>query len=1082
MKPIKSFALGVVLASYVAAPAWALTIADVPLFQSTTVSPNVVLLLDDSGSMRHIIWADGYNNNYNYILNGGSGSAEYSYNYNFYGLAAQGGQIAKSTMWRGGCESGFDKIRLDGVTEKCLKFPDPIGGDETWFVPNYVAYLARTYADGTDLTTVPAVPNAFRMDVLKTAAKSIVNGNPGMRFGIFSFAGRVGGELNAEVGSTQSTLTSTIDGLSPNSSTPLAEAYYDVTRYMRGLDPYTSPQLYRCQKNFGVVITDGLPTYDTDFPTDDPDGFPSTGDWDGLSPLTASLTPAPQLSDGYKPAGSNEGDEGYSLYLDDVAKFAYDIDFRRTGNDTFGVSYSDPAFLKQNMQTYTVGFSVANQMLQDAADYGNDGVSNGDSEGEYFSANNAAQLSDALSQAIQSIKSQTSSAAAIATNSTRLDTDTLIYQAKFNSGDWSGELIAYGINTGGTVGSERWRTGDTDLSLIPSSTARNVYTRNATTGVAFQWANLSPAQKASLSSNDADGAVVVDWLRGGSSGATLSSASNSEVLRSKTTVLGDIVNSDPVFVGAQSYGYTVPNDLLVANEPADSYQAYVDAKAASGATKTVMVGANDGMLHAFNAETGSELFAYVPSSLYAARTGTSGVTPGLRHLTKSTYTHKYYVDGSIGVGDVYDSSWKTYAVGGLGAGGRGIYALNISTPASFSASDVLWEVTAPDTNTSGNNWNDLGYTYGAPIIVRTQDDSNPWVAIFSNGYGSNTQSAALYVVNATTGAFIKKIVVDTDLIADVDNGLSAPSAIVDANRKLTAVYAGDLKGNLWKFDFSSTSASGWDVAYTSGNNSSRVSVPLFIAKNADNQAQPITSGLEIGAHPTSGLMIYFGTGKYFETSDNTVGNSPQKQSFYGIWDKAGNNSAQNASGGPITSTDRLFLRQQTITTEVSAGGNDYRVVSTNPITTANWSGLRGWYLDLVPPSGIAAGERAVSLPLLRAGRIIFTTVIPSADPCLAGGTSWLMEMDSVTGGSLNYAVLDVNGDGEFNSADKVACGSGQLCNPGGMRSREGIIKTPGIVSAGDTEYKYSGGSSGSILVITEKGSSKEGRMSWRQLR
>jgi type IV pilus assembly protein PilY1 len=432
------------------------------------------------------------------------------------------------------------------------------------------------------------------------------------------------------------------------------------------------------------------------------------------------------------------------------------------------------------------------------------------------------------------------------------------------------------------------------------------------------------------------------------------------------------------------------------------------------------------------------------------------------------------------VGDVYDvTAWKTYAVGGLGAGGRGIYALNISTPANFSASNVLWEITAPDTNTVGNNWNDLGYTYGAPIIVRTQDSSNPWVAIFSNGYGSNTGGAALYVVNATTGAFIKKIVVDTDLIADVDNGLSAPSAIVDANRTLTAVYAGDLKGNLWKFDFSSTSYLNWDVAYTSGNNASRVSVPLFIAKNAGGQAQPITSGLEIGSHPTSGLMIYFGTGKYFEASDNTVGVSPQMQSFYGIWDKIGNSNAENASGGPITDARNTILQAQRISYE----SGDYRVVSTTAIT---WATKRGWFIDLGSPgigtTNVAAGERAVSLPLLRAGRIIFTTVIPSADPCLAGGTSWLMELDAFTGGNLDYAVLDTNGDGEFNNADKVACGSGLLCNPAGLRSREGIIKTPGIVSAGDTEYKYSGGSSGNILVITEKGSLKEGRMSWRQLR
>ena len=794
-------------------------------------------------------------------------------------------------------------------------------------------------------------------------------------------------------------------------------------------------------------------------------------DWDGVG---NGLAEGVQYSDG--PGGAEDG-EGNYLYLDDIAKFAYDSDLRNTGDDQAGVSFNDADFLKQNLTTYTVGFSVDNQMLRDAAERGS---------GEYYTANSAAQLNDVLSRTLQSIKERTSSAAAIATNSTRLDTDTLIYQAKFNSGDWSGELIAYGINANGTVGDPRWRTGTS--GLIPSPASRNIYTYTGSAGASFAWNNLATAQKTALSNNDADGAVVVDWLRGGSSGATLSAASNGEVLRSRTTVLGDIVNSDPVFVGAQSYGYTVPNDPLITTEPADSYQAYVDAKAASGAVKTVMVGANDGMLHGFNAETGRELFAYVPSSLYAARTTNPGATPGLRYLSKSTYSHKYYVDGSIGVGDVYSSSWKTYAVGGLGAGGRGVYALDITNPSGFSASNVLWEKTAPDVAPAspaadGSDWNDLGHVYGPPVVARAQDGT--WVAIFSNGYNSNTGRAALYIVNATTGALIKRIYAgagtsvspDSPDVPATPNGLSAPAVVVDANRKVTTVYAGDLKGHLWKFNLNDSSASNWGVAYTSGNGQSQVDAPLFTARNAASQIQPITSGLEIGAHPNGGLMLYFGTGKYIETADSTVGASPQKQSFYGIWDKVGNSNATDTSGGPITSLNRSLLRQQTITTETS----DYRVVSTNAITSAQWGSLRGWYLDLVPPSGTAAGERAVSLPLLRAGRIIFTTIIPSADPCLAGGTSWLMEMDSVTGGNLNYPVLDVNGDGEFNSADRVACDSG-LCNPGGMRSREGIIKTPGIVSAGDTEYKYSGGSSGNILVITEKGSIVEGRMSWRQLR
>lgn len=1070
MNRIKSFALGALLASYTASPVWALDIADVPLFQSTIVSPNVMLLIDNSGSMDHITWKVGYQDTTAYPAAEGCISSPWEWDggwvqrtcSNWSALAA-GTTYYRSNFLQLDCASDQRKFRY-GVTERCLFMPDPVGGDNTRFKGNYLSYLVGQNVSNSD------IPTEHRMKVARDVSKSLVVNNSGMRFGVMSFDpadNNDGGKVLAAAGSSVSDITAQIDGLRSETWTPLAEAYYEMTRYYRGLDAnytgdtFTSPIQYRCQKNFGIVVTDGLPTYDTTFPSGDPDGGARIPDWDGVGSGSAEGV---QYSDG---PGGDESGEGHYLYLDDIAKFAYDTDLRSSGSDAASASFSDPDFLKQNLTTYAVGFSVDNQMLRDAAERGH---------GEYYTANSAAQLNTVLNRALQSIKNQTSSAAAIAANSTRLDTGTLIYQAKFNSGDWSGELIAYSINTNGTVDTANisgrgWRTGTT----LTSTSSRNIYTytADATTpdGVEFLWANLTPAQQTNLSvANAADGELVVNWLRGGSSGATLS---DSEVLRTRTSVLGDIVNSNPAFVGAQNYGYTVPNAPLVANEPADSYQAYLDSKSATGAIKLVMVGANDGMLHAFNAETGSEKFAYVPSSLFKQRTGTPGDTPGLRHLTKRNYTHKYYVDGSIGVGDVYASGWKTYAVGGLGAGGRGIYGLDITSPGSFSASDVLWEITAPDTNDSSNNWNDLGYTYGPPVIARTQDDT--WVAIFSNGYDSNTGRAALYIVNATTGAFIKKIVVDTDTTADTTNGLSAPAVMVDANRRITYVYAGDLKGNLWKFDLTNTSSASWDAFKTSGNGSSKVSVPLFTAKNSSNQLQPITSGLEIGSHPTSGgLMIYFGTGKYFENADNTVGSSPQMQSFYGIWDKP--TSGGSLNGWEISA--RSDLQEQRIQYE----SGDYRTVSKN---VPNWASKRGWYLDLGSPSGtgnVAAGERAVSLPLLRAGRIIFTTVIPSADPCLAGGTSWLMELDAFTGGNLAYAVLDVNGDGEFNSADLIACGTGVSCDPAGMRSREGIVNTPAVLSGGPSETKEMGGTSGNIWTVTEKGSSKEGRMSWRQLR
>ncbi|SED42293.1 pilus assembly protein [Pseudomonas anguilliseptica] len=1080
MLKLNSVALGASLALYASSPAWALNIADVPLFQSTTVAPNVMLLVDNSGSMNNIIQAEAALSAswpaIRYVTRSGPDLA--------WAANMADSNIDLSAVEQYTCSSGFKALYdAAGNNGRCYVLPDPVGGGLTRYTANYLAYIYANYTNANnDLTTLSdaVFPKQVRMTVAKESATSIVNANRSMRIGLSSFNSPIfndagpGGSINSSVVSLSSStsvtqaqadanytgLIASINALDAVANTPLAESYYEVTRYFRGLSRYqgagqgnyTSPIQYRCQKNFGIVITDGLPTHDSTFNAPDNDADSRLPDWDGVGSGQAEGI---KYADG---TGVSAG-EGSSLYLDDIAKFAYDIDMRSSGNDLANVSFNDAAFTKQNIETFTVGFSTANQMLEDSAERGGGG---------YYTANNSAQLNSALSSALQSIKERTSSAAAIATNSTRLDADTLIYQAKFNSADWGGELLAFGINADGSVGPVSWRTGT--AGLIPAAASRNIFTRNALGGTAFQWVNLTLAQQAELSvSNAVDGATVVNWLRGGSSGATLTSG---EVLRSRATVLGDIVNSNPVYVGAQNYGYTVPNDPLVTTEPADTYQVFLETK--NSATKLLLVGANDGMVHGFNAETGAELFAYVPTSLFKQRTTTPGATPGLRYLTKSSYAHKYYVDGSIGVGDVYDSNvvnggWKTYAVGGLGAGGRGIYALNITNPAGFSAGNVLWEITAPDTSTASNDWNDLGYTYGVPVIARTND--NTWVAIFGNGYESNTGRAALYVVNALTGALIKKIVVDTDTTADVDNGLSTPSVVVDANRQITYVYAGDLKGNLWKFDLRGA-VSAWDSYKTSGNGASKVSVPLFIAKNASNQVQPITSGLEIGSHPTDGgLMLYFGTGKYFETTDSVVGSSPQMQSFYGIWDKPVTGASLN--GWEITA--RSELQRQQITFESA----DYRSFSNNAI---NWSAQRGWYMDLAPPPYSAAGERSVSLPLLRAGRIIFTTLIPSADPCLAGGASWLMEIDAFTGGSLNYSVLDVNNDGEFNNADKIACGSGLLCYAGGKRSPEGIIKTPGIVSAGKTEYKYSGGSSGNVLVVKEKGSLKEGRMSWRQLR
>jgi type IV pilus assembly protein PilY1 len=239
---------------------------------------------------------------------------------------------------------------------------------------------------------------------------------------------------------------------------------------------------------------------------------------------------------------------------------------------------------------------------------------------------------------------------------------------------------------------------------------------------------------------------------------------------------------------------------------------------------------------------------------------------------------------------------------------------------------------------------------------------------------------------------------------------------------------------------------------------------------------------EVGRGPTGGsLMIYFGTGKFFETGDNVVTAATPVQSFYAIRDDHGTGTG-GASADRVSGRSELV--QQQITQELTFDADDeVRVTSKNAVPSNKY----GWYLDLVSPpvaSPTRLGERAVAQPILREGRIIFTTLIPSGDACDAGGSSWLMELDALSGGRFDNPVFDLNDDGVFTDADNInhdGSNATPKLPPSGRRSRVGIIQTPAIISAGAVEYKVTGGSTGGIESVTEKGSLSKGRNSWRQL-
>jgi type IV pilus assembly protein PilY1 len=477
----------------------------------------------------------------------------------------------------------------------------------------------------------------------------------------------------------------------------------------------------------------------------------------------------------------------------------------------------------------------------------------------------------------------------------------------------------------------------------------------------------------------------------------------------------------------------------------------------------IYVGANDGMLHAFDATTGEEKFAYVPNE----------VMTNLASLKSTTYAHKYFVDGSPFVGDAFlGSAWKTVLLGTTGAGGKAVFALDVTDPTTFTTSKVLWEFTHTE----------LGNTIGQPVIARVAYN-NRWAAIFGNGYNSTSNTAKLFMVfldaNPADGWQAGKdadyMVFDTD--STTNNGLATPT-LYDSNgdKVVDTVYAGDMQGNVWKFDISGTNTNAWGVAYKSGSTPK----PLFTARNASNQVQPITAPVEIGAPPPgkTGVMIYFGTGRFFATGDNT---NLEVQSLYGVLD----------AGAAISTTNRSELQQQTILYEGTDTGTTGRTATTTQIrvlsnTAVDWTTKKGWYLDLVqPPSSTAQGERVISIPLLRHGRVIFTTLVPSTDPCQFGGTSWIMEMDALTGGRLSESVFDLNNDSNFNATDyvTVTVGGVEITVPvSAVKSTVGIIKTPTVVTAGTVEYKLASGTTGEISSTKEKSSAQgTGRVSWREL-
>jgi type IV pilus assembly protein PilY1 len=470
--------------------------------------------------------------------------------------------------------------------------------------------------------------------------------------------------------------------------------------------------------------------------------------------------------------------------------------------------------------------------------------------------------------------------------------------------------------------------------------------------------------------NGAGGANLVNYLAGDRSNE--SSGSGGAYYRKRLHVLGDVVDAQPVYVAAPVFNYT------------DSgYGAFQNTNNAR--QSMVYVGANDGMLHAVNGSTGAEVWSYIPSM----------ILPNLYKLADLNYSanHAFSVDGTPQSSDVCfancasstSADWHTILVGGLGAGGSGYYALDVT---SASSPTLLWEFKYGATQTSATNGfttdPDLGLSFGTPVITKLSDGT--WVVIVTSGYNNNVSSGSghgiVWVLNARTGAIIKKI--DTGVGSIVSpSGLSQIAAYAysaPTNNTALRLYGGDLLGNLWRFDISGLNASGGTVT------------PQLLAtlKDSAGTAQPITATPVLG-NSGSNIMVYVGTGQLLGLSDIVT---TQAQSIYAIKDTLANTSAPGTVGvyGSPRSTSCASSTSANCFVQVTMSDlNGVRTATSS--VSVKLATMNGWFEDL-PESG----ERINTNMDLQQGALVFTSNIPgSSSACSVGGSSYLNYVNYATG-------------------------------------------------------------------------------------
>ncbi len=786
-----------------------------------------------------------------------------------------------------------------------------------------------------------------------------------------------------EATTSRSTWYSRLHAADGSGRTPLkpalnsAGSYFSNTTATGPYGPQATASQYSCRQNFTILTTDGYWN----------EGTVSVGNADNNNGTT--YTDPEGDTYGYTAAAPYR--DSYSNTLADVAMHYWKTDLRTLTNNV-PTSAGDPAFW-QHMVTFGISIGLsgnkgwtsvsdvpANATWADPndtedADRIDDllhAAVNG--HGTFVSASSPSEFTAGLSQALAAIQQRTSSYSNVATNSVSLDAGSQVFNASYVSGIWTGKVTARAVSKAGVSDTAREFT-------LPAWGSRKVFTSNGLTGAGFPTSTQEAALLRTGGPVDypVTGAQNANYIKGDGS----LEERNSGLLRNRpTTVLGDIVGSSPAYVKD---------------------------------TDTLYVGANDGMLHAFDATSGTELFAYVPSIINMNHLAT---------LSRGDYSHKFFVDGPIVVSSRTQTPGENILVGALGKGGKGVYSLNVGTPGAATASSIYnWE----RSDTTGGN---MGLVLGKPILGRVP--AGQTAVILGNGVNSTSEKAVLIVLNLDTGAVIQQI--DTGVgSASTPNGLSAPVGVYDQDGKtIRYVYAGDMLGNVWKFDL----------------NGAGSATRLFTAVGPASNVQPISGGLAVAIHPvTKKRWVFFGTGRFLTTGDaETAGATTQ--SMYGFEDTGTTLTRANleSRGAPVVSGNvRTFQAKATLPT-----------------------GKKGWYIDLTT----ASGERIVQDAQVVNTFLVTASMVPTGDACEADGTGYINALDAFTGTSAGGSYFDQNRNGDT-SDDKVGGVPIGSINAGvGMPTLPNLLRGMLIV----------GGTAGDDLGDPSTLGVRWDRVSWREIR